>query len=251
MANTPVELRAPTGLSLTLELYPYGSDALANPGGDSLIEQTNRKGLYQATVSEPLVGWHTAHVNMGTTLLAVYDVYLEDDTDVHRCEDAPQRLHDGHDGGKVQAGSEANQLNLASGRVLLQATQTGVTIPAVDQVAGSVTLDTSEDIYPADIQLTVDNTNSRDEYTVCWFRNGTVVADGITAATIEVARRSDGTRLIAANTALVAISNTGAFKHDEPTHRIAAGEAVIVTTQAVIDGATRSWRRLLSRDSLS
>ena len=46
MANTPVELRAPTALSLTLELYPYGSDTLANSGADTLTEQTNRKGLY-------------------------------------------------------------------------------------------------------------------------------------------------------------------------------------------------------------
>ncbi len=251
MANTPVELRAPTGLSLTLELYPYGSDSLANSLGDTLTEQTNRKGLYLATVSEPLVGWYTAHVLMSSTLLAVYDVYLEDDTDVHRCEDAPQRLHDGNDGGKVQAGSGANQLNVASGRVLLQASQTGVSIPEVGQVAEGVSLAATEDIYPADIQLTVDNANSRDEYTVCWFRNGTVVADGITNATIEVARRSDGTRLIAANTALVAISNTGAFKHDEATNRVAAGEAIIVTTHAVINGATRSWRRILSRDALS
>jgi hypothetical protein len=98
MATTPVEFRAPSGLTLTLELYPYGSDSIANGAGDSATEETNRKGVYQAPVTEALTGWHTAHVKSGSDIVAVYDIYLEDDTDPHRCHDAPARLHDGGDG---------------------------------------------------------------------------------------------------------------------------------------------------------
>lgn len=215
MANTPVEVRAPSGLSLMLELYPYGSDTLANTGGDSLSEATNRKGIYTATVTEPLVGWFTAHVKLGSTLLAVYDVYLTDDANVHRCEDAPIQLHHG-----------------------------GATIEPVVLAA-------SEAIYPADIQVTVDNGSGRDEYTVTWFYNGTVVTSGITAPTIEVIRRNDGSTLIASGTPLSPIASTGGLKYDEPTNRLIAGDAVLVTVTATIGGAVRSWRRIITRDNAS
>ena len=249
MASTPVELRAPSGLSLTLELYPYGSDTIANTGGDSLTEASARKGLYSATVTESLSGWHTAHVKSGSSVIAVYDIYLEDDTDVHRCEDAAQRLYDGGDGGRLQVGSSANQIDLAGGKVVLQANQPGVTIPTVATLSGSVTLAASETIYPADIQLTIDQANSRDEYTVTWFQNGAVVSAGITAPSIEVVRRSDGSPLIASGTTLSPIGSTGALKYDEVTNRITAGEAVLVTVSATINGSVRTWRRILTRDS--
>lgn len=77
MAAT-IELFAPTGLALTVELYPQGSDTIANGAGDSLTEATNRKGLYTATVAETLSGWHTAHVKLSGAVIAAGDVFLTD-----------------------------------------------------------------------------------------------------------------------------------------------------------------------------
>jgi hypothetical protein len=74
-----IELLAPSGLTLTVELFPYSSDVIANgAGGDALAEATNRKGLYTATVAETLSGWHTAHVKLSGTVISVGDVYLVD-----------------------------------------------------------------------------------------------------------------------------------------------------------------------------
>jgi len=77
MAAT-LELLAPTGLTLTVELYPHGSDTIANTGGDSLTEATNRKGLYTATVAETLSGWHTAHAKLSGTVISAGDVNMVD-----------------------------------------------------------------------------------------------------------------------------------------------------------------------------
>ena len=55
------------------------------------------------------------------------------------------------------------------------------------------------DIYHADILYIVDSTNTKDEYTVSWFKNGVPVASGITSPTIQVIRRTDGTDLVAAS----------------------------------------------------
>lgn len=77
MAAT-LEVLAPTGQTLTVELYPQGSDTIANGAGDSLTEATNRKGLYTATVAEVLTGWHTAHVKLGGVVILVGDAYMTD-----------------------------------------------------------------------------------------------------------------------------------------------------------------------------
>ena len=112
-----------------------------------------------------------------------------------------------------------------------------------------VSLAESEAIYPADIQLTIDTQSGRDEYTVTWFKNGMVVTNGVTAPTIEVIRRSDGMALVAAGTPLSPIGTSGGLKYDEPTNRVAAGEAVLVTVTATIQGAARVWRRIITRDT--
>lgn len=75
--SATLELFAPSGLALTVQLYPYGSDTIANgAGGDALTEATNRKGLYTATIAEAITGWHTAHVFLSGTVIAAGDVYL-------------------------------------------------------------------------------------------------------------------------------------------------------------------------------
>lgn len=108
MANTPVEFRAPPGLTLTLELYPYGSDTIGNTGGDTATEETNRKGLYTATVTEALSGWHTAHIKLGSVVIAVGDANMADTTDIVRVHDRDQA----NVGGVAGSGADLVTLNI-------------------------------------------------------------------------------------------------------------------------------------------
>jgi hypothetical protein len=125
--------------------------------------------------------------------------------------------------------------------------QTGVTIPTVSQVASGVELDSSQDIYPADIEFVANDSAGLDEYTVAWFHNGTPLTSGIVSPTIEVTQRLDGTDLVPAGTAMTTVGSCGLLKYDEPTHRIGAGATAIVTVTAAIDGTVRTWRRLVMR----
>lgn len=118
MATTPVQFYAPSGLTLTLEVYPYGSDTIGNTGGDTATEKTNCKGLYSADVTEALSGWHNAVVKQGTTVIANYSVYLVDDTTIHRCHDAADIIV------PVIAGTLPTALAGASGGVITQGTGT-------------------------------------------------------------------------------------------------------------------------------
>lgn len=114
MATTPVVFFAPPGKTLTVDLFPYGSDSVA-ASGKAATEATNRKGLYSISVTETISGWHTAHILESGVVIGVYSVYMEDDTDVHRCEDAPMRLYDGGDGiALVQALSSTERSALAA-----------------------------------------------------------------------------------------------------------------------------------------
>jgi len=89
MASTPVEIiHGITGLTATLKLYARGSDTIVNGAGDTLTEQTNRKGVYRATVTESLTGLHEAYMvdGSGNVLYTGY-VRLQDTTDVHTVSD--------------------------------------------------------------------------------------------------------------------------------------------------------------------
>jgi hypothetical protein len=92
MAATPIEARYNSGQTLTLNLFPYGSDVAAATGL-VLTEETNRKGIYTAIASDNLVGWYTAHVLLGGGVVAVFDLYMIDDVNVKRSHDAPVQLH--------------------------------------------------------------------------------------------------------------------------------------------------------------
>ena len=116
---------------------------------------------------------------------------------------------------------------------------------ATTKVVGDVG---GEDIYHAEINLTIDTNNTRDEYTVTWLKNGVRITSGITVPTIQVIKRTDGTDLIP-STAMLEIGSTGSYKHDEPTNRIVGGDAVLVVVNATIDSGARSFIRLRSRDS--
>lgn len=107
-------------------------------------------------------------------------------------------------------------------------------------------------VYAAQIDYVDDDGNEVDEFTVQWFRNGAPVTSGITSPTIQVIKRADGTDLVAA-TSMTQIGTTGAYKYDESTaaNRISAGEAVLVQVQATIDGAARTWRKVVGRDDIA
>jgi hypothetical protein len=49
-----------------LNLFARGVDSIANGSGDTLVEQTNRQGVYRATVEEPLTGLHEAYMVDGS-----------------------------------------------------------------------------------------------------------------------------------------------------------------------------------------
>ena len=129
------------------------------------------------------------------------------------------------------------------------APETAVQAIQTDIDAGlEVTLADSEDVYPADIGFTIDDTNSRDEYTVVWFRNGAAVTSGITVPTIQAIKRADGTNLIPSSV-MTQIGSSGAYKYDAvTTERATPGEAVVVVVSATINAATRTWRKVVTRD---
>ena len=90
MANAIVESLLGSGLgTLTLKLFPSGSDTIANwASGDTAAESTNRKGHYAWTVTEGLTGLHTAHIsNSGGVLIGIGYVWMTDDTTVHHVGD--------------------------------------------------------------------------------------------------------------------------------------------------------------------
>lgn len=88
MASTPVHVLAPSGLTLTLYLYPEGSDVIANGAGNALTEQTNRKGVYLATVTQAISGRHYAIVKDGSgNLIANGALALTDTTVIHLVDD--------------------------------------------------------------------------------------------------------------------------------------------------------------------
>jgi hypothetical protein len=95
MAITPVEFESPSGLTLTLELYPHGSDVIANGVGDTCTEETNRHGVYSVSVTEALTGLHHAIIVDGSNnLIATYSVDLLDNTSIYRCSDLTTGLND-------------------------------------------------------------------------------------------------------------------------------------------------------------
>lgn len=109
---------------------------------------------------------------------------------------------------------------------------------------------TVKSTYWADIELTIDDANGQDEYTVTWYKDGVRQTTGITSPTIQVIKRADGTDLVA-STAMTEIGSTGSYSYDEATNRVTAGEAVLVVVAATIDSGARTFSRVLTRDSSS
>jgi len=148
MANTPVVFDAPSGMNLTLELYAWGSDTIANPGGDVATERVNNKGTYEAIVAESLTGWYHATIKDGDgNLIAKYMVYLTDTTSAHRCtERGPDDpSEDWRDGARLDAELDAIKAKtdtLGSGTVVVNA--------PLSTDGQTLTLVVGDDYYEAD-----------------------------------------------------------------------------------------------------
>lgn len=165
----------------------------------------------------------------------------------------------------TQGDTNQSKIDVIDGIVDSILVDTGTTLPAVlgtptdtdlatdianlPQDNTGCTLASSEDVYHADVDLSIDDANSQDEYTVVWFKNGVRVSSGITSPLINVIKRSDGTDLIASS-AMTQIGSSGAYKYDATSsERSTAGESVVAIISATIDSSTRTWVRVLSRDS--
>lgn len=124
-------------------------------------------------------------------------------------------------------------------------------IPASPAAVGdAMTLAASTDTYWATVDLTVDDSNTQDEYTVTWFKNGIRQTSGITTPLIQIVKRSDGSDLVS-STAMTQIASTGSYKYDASgSERLTAGEASLCVVTATMDGSARSFSKLVSRDSV-
>lgn len=115
---------------------------------------------------------------------------------------------------------------------------------------------TDTPIYHADIDLSVDEANTRDEWTITWFMDGIRLTSGLTLIKLQAIKRVDGTNLINDRT-MTQIASSGSYKYDATTtsgsgssnERITAGESVLLVAKATIDGAARTFARVISRDS--
>jgi hypothetical protein len=119
---------------------------------------------------------------------------------------------------------------------------------AVGYVSGALVA-LNSDYYHADIQFTRDQANTQDEWSVTWFKNGVRQTTGITSPTLQLVKRADGTDLKAATT-MTQIGSTGSYRLDlTSTDRVTVGEAVLAIASATIDAGTRTFSRLIGRDS--
>lgn len=100
--------------------------------------------------------------------------------------------------------------------------------------------------YQAAVEYNLDDTNSRDEYVVIFYKNGMPVATDSGAATIQVVARTDGTDVVA-STSLTKTTGLESY-YLNTSSRLAAGESATVIVSATIDGATRTFYWPISRD---
>ena len=135
MANKTLEVKAPSGLTLTLDLFPVGSDTRANGSGDTLTERTNAGGIYSATVTEAITGWHDAVIkDDSSNVIGVGEVNIRTDTvDTYRVYDREVEVQE--TGVDV---TEINGSSLAAQRLALTAANM---IPGtVDETAFTATV---------------------------------------------------------------------------------------------------------------
>jgi len=103
-------------------------------------------------------------------------------------------------------------------------------------------------IIHQELEFDVDNPNNQDEYSTLFKINGFEVSPSqITGTpTIRVGKRDD-TDLVA-TIAMVQVSTTARWKHDETSNRIVLGETYFVTITVTIFGVARIFTEMIRRD---
>lgn len=152
-------------------------------------------------------------------------------------------------GGLITVGTGSGQIAAASGSVAVSDfTASSAADTIIDAIKAKTDLIST--VYHALLQFTRDQSNTQDEYTVQWFKDGSPVTSGITVPTIQVVKRADGTDLVASS-AMTQIGSTGSYKFTTAVsgERVTKGEAAIAVLSATIDGSPRPWRVLVGRDS--
>ena len=135
----------------------------------------------------------------------------------------------------------------ALGLVIAATTADGVVVADASKTGYALTAD--YDSYWARIKLDIDTTNAKDEYNIIWFKGSTPLDSAdVEDLTLNVTQR-DGTLLIMDATP-TEIGGTGTYKYDATlSNRTTPGESAVAVVTATIDGATRTWKEVVGRDS--
>ena len=106
-------------------------------------------------------------------------------------------------------------------------------------------------LYYANIKFNKDVINSRDEYTVNWFRNNQPLASSNITNPAMTVYKTDSATTLFANQRLSFVSTVlGVTRHNETSSLTASGEAYLVVASSTIDGSSRRWEQLVGIDSL-
>lgn len=106
----------------------------------------------------------------------------------------------------------------------------------------------SNDIYYAAIKLVRDETNTQDEYSVCWFRNDFPLASSdISDPAISVYDVRTGSAVFE-NQTLTFASQKGVAYYDDTALRIASGEPYLVEASGLISSVTHNWKTIVGLD---
>lgn len=116
----------------------------------------------------------------------------------------------------------------------------------------SASIEGIADGHVADIRVNVDDSGSKDTWTVNWYRNGSLVTTGITNATLRIFDTAGADKWAGSPILLTQIGTTGAYYLERTsTDRIDDGVTYVAEAQATISGATRTARLTISRDARS
>lgn len=248
MAATVVEFLAGSGHTLTLKLFALGSDSIANgAGGDAMTEETNREGLYLATVDEALAGIYHAHVfDASGILVRPGYVRLADDTNTYRVEQSyatvlalPNAQYDAAGGLPI---SDAGGLDMDQLADIYDAvTNTGVALPS------------SADSYWSKTFYTRDTGSGQDEYRTVWFKNDEPLTSGVSLTKLWVVDDSSNDKIGTSGspTSMSEVGSDHFFLYNATAagEKIAAGVGFAVMTYATIDSVERKWREVFNRDT--
>lgn len=104
-------------------------------------------------------------------------------------------------------------------------------------------------VYFADIKYIKDATNSRDEYTCHWFKNGQFVPSGsLQDPAISVYNTNTGSALFQNQRMTFASVNLGVVRYNDTSFLTPSGEPFLVEVSGLIDTSTRVWKQVIGLD---